>query len=123
MSYVCVSAYFLRLGIFIVHRFLALCMGVVMDRFVPLAFTAFLWGELPPWRKRKKRKTTRKKRSYYHLPKMLNSRHHSMTQGLLQTWIPWSLHHALVSIPILSGQERLQSKMHPHCQPPVSPSK
>ena len=42
---VCVSAYFLRFNVFTVHRFLARCLGVVMGRFVPLAFTAFPLGK------------------------------------------------------------------------------
>ena len=38
---VCSCAYFLCLDVFIVHRFLALCLGVVMSRFVPLPGRAF----------------------------------------------------------------------------------
>ena len=40
----CSSAYFLRPDGFTVHRFLALCLGVVMGRFVPLPGTAFFLG-------------------------------------------------------------------------------
>ena len=41
---VCSSAYFLRLDVFTVHRFLSLCLGVVMGRFVPFPGTAFFLG-------------------------------------------------------------------------------
>ena len=41
---VCSSAYFLRPGVFTVHRFVALCLGVVMGRFVPLPGKAFFLG-------------------------------------------------------------------------------
>ena len=45
VSGVCVEVpYFLRLDVFTVHRFLALCSGLVMGRFVPLAGTTFLLG-------------------------------------------------------------------------------
>ena len=45
MSYVCcISTYFLRADVFTMCRFIALCMGVVMGRFVPLAFTVFFLG-------------------------------------------------------------------------------
>ena len=37
----CSSAYFLRPNVFTVRRFLALCLGVVMGRFVPLPGTTF----------------------------------------------------------------------------------
>ena len=40
----CGSAYFFRPDVFTVQRFLALCLGVVMGRFVPLPGTAFVWG-------------------------------------------------------------------------------
>ena len=40
----CVPAFFLCLEVFIVCFFLALCMGLVMGRFVPVAFTAFFLG-------------------------------------------------------------------------------
>ena len=42
---VCVSAYFLAPNIFTVRCFLKFCMGVVMGRFVPLAFKAFHLGK------------------------------------------------------------------------------
>ena len=41
---VCVCVYFLRPDVFTVCCFLALCMGMLMGRFVPLGFTAFLLG-------------------------------------------------------------------------------
>ena len=37
------SAYFFRCDVFTVQRFLALCLGVVMGRFVPLPGTSFFW--------------------------------------------------------------------------------
>ena len=37
----CSSTYFFRPDVFTVRRFLALCLGVVMGRFVPLSGTAF----------------------------------------------------------------------------------
>ena len=40
----CSSAYFFRPDVFTVRRFLALCLGVVMGRFVPLPDTAFFLG-------------------------------------------------------------------------------
>ena len=40
----CSSAYFLRLDDFTVRCFLALCLGVVMGRFVPLPGTTFFLG-------------------------------------------------------------------------------
>ena len=40
----CSSAYFFHPHVFTVPRFLALCLGVVMGRFVPLPGTAFFWG-------------------------------------------------------------------------------
>ena len=40
----CSSAYFFRPDVFTVQRFLALCLGVVLGRFVPLPGTAFFWG-------------------------------------------------------------------------------
>ena len=65
----------------------------------------------------------RKKRSYYHLWKMRNSRYRWTNPDLLKTQIPQSLHPPLVSTPNPRGQEGLQRKMHPHCQPLVPPSK
>ena len=40
----CSSAYFFHPDVFTVQRFLALYLGVVMGRFVPLPGTAFFWG-------------------------------------------------------------------------------
>ena len=40
----CSSAYFFRPDVFTVQRFFALCLVVVMGRFVPLLGTAFFWG-------------------------------------------------------------------------------
>ena len=40
----CSCEYSLRPGVFTVCRFLALCLGVVMGRFVPLPGTAFFLG-------------------------------------------------------------------------------
>ena len=40
----CSSAHFFRPDVFTVQCFLALCLGVVMGRFVPLPGTAFFWG-------------------------------------------------------------------------------
>ena len=40
----CSSAYFFRPDVLTVRRFLALCLGVVMGRFVPLPGTAFFLG-------------------------------------------------------------------------------
>ena len=40
----CSSAYFFRRDVVTVQRFLALCLVVVMRRFVPLPGTAFFWG-------------------------------------------------------------------------------
>ena len=40
----CSSAYFCRPNVFSVQRFFALCLVVVMGRFVPLPGTAFFWG-------------------------------------------------------------------------------
>ena len=40
----CTSANFLRPDVFTVRRLLALCLGVVMGRFVPLPGTAFFLG-------------------------------------------------------------------------------
>ena len=40
----CSSAYFLCPNVFTMRRFLALCLGVVMGRFVPLPGTAFFLG-------------------------------------------------------------------------------
>ena len=42
----CSSAYFFRPDVFTVRRFLALCLGEVMGRFVPLPGTAFFLGRL-----------------------------------------------------------------------------
>ena len=41
---VCSFAYFFRPDVFTVCRFLALCLGVVMGRFVPLPGTTFFLG-------------------------------------------------------------------------------
>ena len=51
---VCVrsSAYFLRPDVFTVCRFLALCLGVVMGRFVPLPGTAFFPGRTSTLKRR-----------------------------------------------------------------------
>ena len=59
----------------------------------------------------------RKKRGYYRLRKMRNSHCRWTNHDLRKTQIPQSLHPPMVSIPNHSGQERLQRKMHPHCQP------
>ena len=40
----CSSASFFRPNVFTLQRFLALCLGVVMGRFLPLPGTAFSWG-------------------------------------------------------------------------------
>ena len=40
----CSSTYFFRPDVFTVCRFLALCLGVVMGRFVPLRGIAFFMG-------------------------------------------------------------------------------
>ena len=55
------APYFLRPS---VHRFLALRVAVVVGRFVPLAFTAFVLGINSTHEKRKKRRLTRKKKRY-----------------------------------------------------------
>ena len=83
-------AYFMRPDIFTVPRFLALCMGVAMDRFVRLGIPACLLGRTFTPEERKRRRT-RKKRSYCHLPKMPGSRYHLTNQTLLQTIIPRSI--------------------------------
>ena len=99
-------AAYLRPG---VHRFLALSMGVVVRRFVPLAFIAFFLGRTPTPEEEEEEADEEEEESLASLEDAELSLPPDESDRL-QTLIPRSLHPPLVSIPNPSGQAKLHSK-------------
>ena len=100
--------------------YIALCLGVVMGRFVPLPF---FWGRTSTPEEEVKEEEDEEEEELLPSSEAADSRCRWTNHDLRKTQIPQSVHPPPVSIPNRSGQERLRRRMHSRCRPPLPLSK